>query len=879
MKIYSEVLQKQYYRACYAFKNSLQFNKTLFGVFILLFLSFSGFATDYHVAKSGNDTNPGTQNRPFLTISKAASIAKAGDRVIIYKGTYFETVRPANSGTSNNPIRFLAAAGNKVIISAMQTINNWTKHKGAIYKAPMDWDLGQENMVMHNEVVCDLARWPNNTDGNPFTLNALRNTGGSDGSVANNAFLDYAQGIPDFDWKNGGSILFYGDAPGNGWTTWRRFIKNQSGNRVYFDLNGVSWLRTAHAPKKLGEFFLQGTFKALDYQNEWYYDKTSKTLYIQLPSGQAPAPNTVRAKRRSFAIDLRNRNYISIENLAVFGATIDISGNASNNKLYKVSSFYGNHSIGVTENFTKGIQSVNLGGRNNTIEQCEIAWGAGTGVWDRGENNQIVNNIIHDFNYLGDYDAPVMLRGGKKALLTKNTIYNGGRDCIQWAGKPESEVSYNDVSRSNLIADDCALLYTCCGKYYGKIHHNWLHDTQGRGSKHKAAGIYLDNDTKHMQVYKNVVWNLTEWSAVQINWNGTDIDVFNNTMWNVQKVMGAWHKDGTQFSDVRVWNNLSSDNSWEPQSDKRNNLTTSVFPFFSNTDYRLKSGTLPVDKGRVINGITDGYQGSAPDVGAYEVGENWKAGVDWKPQVCYGLPGEGCAQPGPNQPLINDGVYYIGSVYNTQNLVARTSENHNARMVAPGNWGAQQWYFKHLGDNVYTILNQASKRYLEVPYGKCTPNQASNVATWLDDTDPHKRWKIEKIPEGYMLKPMHCTQQALDRAYGKEDANAQIYNAWAGNKNQHWRIVAVNNARQTSQIEQKVEQATPVLIYPNPNRGQLFIKGAKEGDQIVIYNKLGQVVASAMLTGKQNVLDIQRLKAGYYVVSVNGVNNLKLIKK
>ena len=886
MKINTKVLLKQYYWPCYAFKNSPQLNKTWLGVFLLIFLSFSGFAADYYVAKTGNDANPGTQNLPFLTISKAASVARAGDRVIIYAGTYYETVRPANSGTAGNPIRFTAAAGNKVIISAMQTINNWTQHQGAIYKARMDWDLGQDNMIMHNEVVCDLARWPNNTDGNPFTLNSFRNTGGSGTTRIQDAFLDYAQGIPDFDWKNGGSILFYGDAPGKGWTTWRRFIKYQNGNRIYFDLDGTDWIRNHHPPQWLGEFFLEGAFKALDYQNEWYYDKTSKTLYLQLPSGQAPAPNTVRAKRREFAIDLRNRHHITFENLAVFGATIEISGNASNNKLYRVSSFYGNHSRGITGSFIKEIQSVHLGGKNNIVEQCEIAWGAGSGVRDRGEDNKIVNNLIHDFGYLGDYNAPVLLRGGKNAYLRQNTIYNAGRDCIQWAGKPGGEIAYNDVSRSNLVADDCALIYTCCGNYYGKIHHNWFHDAQGRGTKYKAAGVYLDNDTKHMEVYKNVIWNLS-WTAVQINWNGTDLDIFNNTMWDVKQVMGAWRrkkgeagaKKDDVLTDARVWNNLSNDGNWDPDSDRRNNLTTTAFSFYSTTDYRLLSGTQPIDKGRVIAGVTDGYRGSAPDVGAYELGENWKAGIDWNPKrVCYGLPGEGCSQSGSNQQLISNGVYYIGSVYNTQNLVARSSENHNARMVAPGPWGAQQWYITHLGDNVYTIRNQDSKRYLEVPYGKCTSSQGSNVATWTDANDAHKRWKIEKIPEGYMLKPMHCRQQALDRDFGKIDANVHIYDALASNGNQHWRIVSVSNTRQTSQIEQEVEKA-PVLIYPNPNQGQLFIKGAKAGDQMVIYNKLGQPVATAKLTGAQNVLDIHRLKAGYYVISINGETNLKLIKK
>ena len=41
-------------------------------------------AKEYHVAKSGSDTNPGTVEAPFLTISKAAMVLNAGDTVTVH---------------------------------------------------------------------------------------------------------------------------------------------------------------------------------------------------------------------------------------------------------------------------------------------------------------------------------------------------------------------------------------------------------------------------------------------------------------------------------------------------------------------------------------------------------------------------------------------------------------------------------------------------------------------------------------------------------------------------------------------------------------------------------------------------------------------------
>ncbi|MBQ8301727.1 MAG: DUF1565 domain-containing protein, partial [Clostridia bacterium] len=51
---------------------------------------------EYHVSKNGNDNFAGTKAEPFLTVSKAASVAEEGDRVIVHEGEYRECVSPVN---------------------------------------------------------------------------------------------------------------------------------------------------------------------------------------------------------------------------------------------------------------------------------------------------------------------------------------------------------------------------------------------------------------------------------------------------------------------------------------------------------------------------------------------------------------------------------------------------------------------------------------------------------------------------------------------------------------------------------------------------------------------------------------------------------------
>ena len=75
-------------------------------------------------------------------MEKAASVAKAGDTVIIHKGTYRETLTPKNDGTVYAPITFMAAEGENVTISALEPLTGFEKYKNNIYCATFKEDLG-----------------------------------------------------------------------------------------------------------------------------------------------------------------------------------------------------------------------------------------------------------------------------------------------------------------------------------------------------------------------------------------------------------------------------------------------------------------------------------------------------------------------------------------------------------------------------------------------------------------------------------------------------------------------------------------------------------------------------------------------------------------
>jgi len=91
---------------------------------------------DYFVSVSGDDFGPGSKERPFKTISKAASLAVAGDSVTVGAGTYREWVKPANGGSGEDKrIVYRAAKGEKVIIKGSEELKGWKNEGGSVWSA------------------------------------------------------------------------------------------------------------------------------------------------------------------------------------------------------------------------------------------------------------------------------------------------------------------------------------------------------------------------------------------------------------------------------------------------------------------------------------------------------------------------------------------------------------------------------------------------------------------------------------------------------------------------------------------------------------------------------------------------------------------------
>lgn len=113
--------------------------RRLLFLLISLIFSVSGFAKEYHVAKTGSDNNNGTYKMPLLTIQAAANLAQPGDIITVHEGIYREEIIPPRGGESaEKPIVYQTATGQNVSIRGSEQIEKWVKQEGNVWMIELD---------------------------------------------------------------------------------------------------------------------------------------------------------------------------------------------------------------------------------------------------------------------------------------------------------------------------------------------------------------------------------------------------------------------------------------------------------------------------------------------------------------------------------------------------------------------------------------------------------------------------------------------------------------------------------------------------------------------------------------------------------------------
>ncbi|SPE52387.1 putative Alpha-1,3-galactosidase A [Verrucomicrobia bacterium] len=605
---------------------------------LALGLSVRAEATTYYVATNGLDTYAGTNlAAPYKSIQRAAVRMVAGDCCFIRAGVYHQTLAPSHSGTAGGPITFSAYSNEVVTLDAADAVSGWAVWSNGIYQAPVTWSLGAGyDQVFVDGAMVHQAQQPAYGNGDVF------HPGTAVVSVSSNNVISSAawSGKPDNYWAGawfvGGVDLMWA------WQTAR--VISSTGSTITVD----PATETSPWFSGNGRGFLWGQLDFLDADNEWQLqtNANTNTLYLRIAGGADPSTHTVEMKSRNWCVDFNGQSYITVSGLNLSAGAVRVVGNG--NVLQGCRAQFLSHFLGFNSGYAEdgGVQQgggVVISGTSNIVRNCTLLNTAGCGVKSSGTSNLITRNLIYNTDYSGTYAACLVIEGNRDTV-TFNTAHSSGRDILR-PGGAGLDIRFNDLSDPGRLCLDLGVIYAWGVLSQGtggpgtRIAFNWIHD-----NLHPVPSplIYLDNYDADFIVDHNVCWNSGGDAGVRINGPALGHLIYNNTLFNCSDVgTFTYQQWPTSNPNPAFWTNSVY------QYAASNNLFLSASPAtqlvnWTNEDFQLAPGAPAIDAGVVIAGFTDGFQGRAPDLGAYEFGAlAWRAGTQSRPTLAIAKSGGG----------------------------------------------------------------------------------------------------------------------------------------------------------------------------------------------------------------------------------------------
>jgi hypothetical protein len=630
-------------------------------VVLLLFLCLAPLAqaTDFYVATNGDDADPGTLAQPFATIQKAADTVGAGDTVYIRGGSYHEVVNLSGvSGSAGNPITFTNYNGEIVTIDGTIGITSgWTQYSGNIYETTLSGDIWQ---LFVDDAHQTLARFPNVETWSMEMWDRV-NSRRFEAAAGTNGHMVDDPAVGHVDSLAGAGVSF-DDCVAvmnlRNWTTYARLVQSHSAGTDNFDYDNAPSYTTTRAA-----YFIEGGLGAaelvmLDTAKEWAFDEVTKILYLWADDGQNPAGRDIRGKDQDyFFVGDDTTSYITIDGLDFFATTVEFTS-SDNITLQNCNLNYPSFSkraLGSIE----GPTGTKFGGINNdynancTVYNCDFRYVDGPVIYyKKSDFMTIENNYFYMVDY-GCLNEGFTLNGNNNngPTYTRNTIEISGdsESCRFGIENPASNpatLTYNYHTRCGLLQTDGASVQ------YGPTSPTGSNNSFNWFIQNDRYSFRFDGDPggEYGDVYRNVSIS-PEKTAFRIK--GDYHEVYNNTaVETVGNLNIATEKGGNSHT---VTQNNAADNitDWPIPGTESNNYNgqdagTNLRTLLrdpDNLDFRPKAAaTQLIDQGAVISGITDGYIGAAPDIGAFEYGDtNYSIGGRQWPAATHPVPPDGTA--------------------------------------------------------------------------------------------------------------------------------------------------------------------------------------------------------------------------------------------
>ncbi|GAB6165932.1 hypothetical protein JCM19992_19320 [Thermostilla marina] len=697
---------------------------------------------DFFVAPDGSDQNPGTYARPFATIQHGINTLRAGDTLYLRGGRYRkQVVINGVAGTAAAPIRVRNFPGETPVIDGTEPIaelatSDWRHEADGVYSINLSqsvWQLFLDGSPAQparfpDAFLSDGSVWDMRTamlEPDEVTVTHLRSSALADsgkdftGAVAVLAvghWLTYARPVL-FHERGGAEIRYASRLPGGG------------GQEVTLK------------PHRF--FYLLGK-ACLDHENEWWFDASTKTLSLWTPGGKQPSQaGEITGRVRDYGLVVQSARHVQMSGIEFFACApfVDNSANIafadcrfrypSENKFL----------LGRYEWFSPAKSGPNHPGNNMfllrnghdyAMTNCIVEF-CNSPVGLLADGIRVENCLFHDIEWdvtSSGGSGSVWIGSGAKAL--RNTIHTcGNSEGLRPVG-PRAEIAWNHVYHMGLLQIDGAAIN--CGMHSHRglaVHHNWVHDCNREAIRFDYADVDgLDPDGQAGTLCFNVMWNCQlpmvkgDRNLVYHNVSfghhkhgefggGSLADIRDLVILGFRKI----HRNVLFNEHTLVCNNIARlgyfINGDELPCREDHNLNvpraaTNVLRDPVNWDFRPKPGAVIIDAGRLLSPkdrpdrdtpfVPPTYLGEAPDIGAYEYGDE-RYWIPGRQDTCAStpVPPDGSIGVQPDADLmflaargVGQHVVYFGT--SPEAMTKRTMLN-DTNMFRPGPLKPGQTYY------------------------------------------------------------------------------------------------------------------------------------------------------------------------------------------
>jgi hypothetical protein len=499
-------------------------------------------AAEFFIAPTGNDSNPGTRDRPFATLWRARDVVREAKRgtpkpasvtVQLRGGTYFLpgmfNILSHDTGLADLPVIWRSYGDERAVLVAGRDVGGFAPaadEPGTLVAdlppPQLDIDVVPLKQLFHvgpeGWERLTPARHPNVDPAQPIGSGWARAAGAATGTAAKpgdeagtkSLVVEEADARP---WKRAadGEVSVF--ATYDWWNSLVRVNAYDAATRT------LRFHDACSAPVRPGDpYFVQGMREDLDAPCEWYYDKPEGKLFVRPPREIDPVTfRVVAPNARSIITIGPNVQNVTLEGLEFHGCEgtavflIDATNcTVASCTVSQVGGYYG-----------AGVAIVN--GKDNLVAGCDISFTGGAGIilaggrLDRRERagHRAENNVVHHTGVICKHGAGIGL-GGFGSTASHNRVHDCPRSGIILTGN-EHVVERNRVERTCLETNEAAAISAEGGDFVSGrgnvIRHNLVRDAVGFGRDDKgnwlspaiAWGISLDHGAVGVDVIGNVV--------------------------------------------------------------------------------------------------------------------------------------------------------------------------------------------------------------------------------------------------------------------------------------------------------------------------------------------------------------------------------------